>query len=151
DARCVRVGFIVPNVQTNSGPTVRARPDDVPAHLGSPRALLQGFFRTMNAADSNDAALGDALEYMDLRNIPEADRAALGGKLASKMQAVLRKIPIDLSSIPDDWNAPPQILGESLGIRIEIVRKRDGSWCFSEATVAKVPDMFNHLAGKARD
>jgi hypothetical protein len=151
DARYVRLGFIVPKVQTGSGPTVRVRPDEVPAHLGSPRALLQGFFRTMSAAESNDAALADALEYMDLRNIPEADRAALGGKLAGKMQGVLRKVPIDLSSIPDDWNASPQILGESVGVRIEIVRKRDGCWCFSEATVAKLPDMFNHLAGKARD
>lgn len=151
NARYVRLGFVVPSVQASGGPVVRARPDEVPAHLGSPRALLQGFFRTMNAAESNDAYLADALEYMDLRNIPDADRAALGGKLAGKLQAVLRKVPIDLSLIPDDWNAPPQTLGESLGVHIDIVRKRDGAWTFSDATVSKLPEMFDHLAGKARD
>jgi MscS family membrane protein len=151
DSRYVRLGVVVPAVQASTGPTVRARPEEVPAHLGSPRALLQGFFRTMNAADTNDAYLADALEYMDLRNIPDADRAALGGKLAAKLQAVLRKVTIDLSSIPDDWNAPPQTLGETLGVRIEIIRKRDGCWCFSDATVAKLPETFEHLAGKSRD
>lgn len=151
DSRYVRLGFVVPAVQAGNGSAARARPEEVPAHLGSPRALLQGFFRTMNAADTNDARLVDALEYLDLRNVPDADRAALGGKLALKLQAVLRKLPIDLSSVPDDWNAPPQTLGESLGVKVEIVRTRDGCWCFSEGTVARIPDMFQHLAGKARD
>jgi MscS family membrane protein len=52
--------------------------------------------------------------------------------------------------VPDDWNAPPQVLGEGQEVRVEIVRQRDGCWCFSAATVARVPELFDKLAGKTR-
>jgi MscS family membrane protein len=149
DPRYVRLGLVVPPLQ-GTGAAAPRRPEDVPAHLGSPRALLQGFFRTMDAADTNDADLADALEYLDLDGVPPADRSALGAKLAAKLEAVLRKLPLDLKAIPDDWNAPPQVLGEAQGVRVEIVRQRDGCWVFSGATVARVPEMFDKLAGKAR-
>jgi MscS family membrane protein len=150
DPRYVRLGLVVPPVQAEGGTLVQKRPEEVPAHLGSPRALLQGFFRTMDGADANDAKLADALEYLDLDNVPLADRAALGGKLAIKLDAILRRLPLDLSTIPNDWNAPMQILGEAQGVRVEIVRQHDGSWSFSEATVARIPEMFDSLAGKIR-
>jgi MscS family membrane protein len=150
DPRYVRLNMVIPGPQDQGKVAAHKRPDDVPAHLGSPRALLQGFFRTMAAAEANDAQLADALEYLDLDNVPPADRAALGGKLAVKLEAVLRKLPIDLRATPDDWNAPPQVLGEAQGVRVEITRQRDGWWCFSEATVARIPEMFDKLAGKAR-
>jgi MscS family membrane protein len=148
--RYVRLRLIVPGLEAAGGPRARKRPEDVPAHLGSPRALLQGFFRTMDAADANDARLADALEYLDLDNVPLADRGPLGAKLAAKLEAVLRKLPIDLSTVPDDWNAPPQALGGKQGARVDILRQRDGRWCFSAATIARVPEMFDRLAGKAR-
>jgi MscS family membrane protein len=150
DSRYVRLGLVVPGLQADSTPRLRKRPDEIPAHLGSPRALLQGFFRTIDAADANDARLADALEYLDLDNVPPADRGSLGTKLAAKLETVLRKIPIDLSAVPDDWNAPPQVLGEAQGVRIEILRQHDGCWCFSAATVNHVPEMFDKLAGKTR-
>src|SRR5262245_4463023 len=150
DPRYVRMRLVVPGLEAAAGPVVRKRPEDVPAHLGSPRALLQGFFRTMDAADANDARLADALEYLDLDSVTLADRGPLGAKLAAKLEAVLRKLPIDLTAVPDDWNAPPVVLGDAQGARVEIVRQRDGRWCFSAATVARVPEMFDLLAGKAR-
>jgi MscS family membrane protein len=150
DARYVRLGLVIPAVQGKGNAAVQKRPEDVPAHLGSPRALLQGFFRTMDNADASDARLADALEYLDLANVPLADRAVLGGKLAVKLEAVLRRLTLDLRAMPDDWNAPSQILGEGQGVRVEIVRQRDGCWCFSEATVARIPEMFDNLSGKAR-
>jgi MscS family membrane protein len=149
DGRYVRMGLVVPGLQAAGGPRARRRPEDVPAHLGSPRALLQGFFRTMDAAEANDARLADALEYLDLSGVPPADRAPLGAKLAAKIEAILRKVPLDLSAVPDDWNAPPQALGEAEGARVELVRQRDGRWCFSAATVSRAPEMFDRLAGKA--
>ncbi len=148
--RYVRMGFVVPLLQAPGSPAVQKRPEEVPAHLGSPRALLQGFFRIMDAPDARDDRLAEALEYLNLDNVPAADRASLGIKLAVKLQAVLRKLTIDLSAIPDDWNAPPQVLGEAQGVRIEIVRQRDGWWCFSDSTVTRIPEMFDKLAGKAR-
>lgn len=150
DSRYVRMGIVVPAVEGQEKIAVQKRPEEVPAHLGSPRALLQGFFRTMDSANANDAKLVDALEYLDLDTVPVADRATLGGKLAAKLEAILRRLPIDLSAIPNDWSAPSQILGESEGVRVEIARQRDGSWSFSEATVARIPEMFDKLAGKIR-
>jgi MscS family membrane protein len=150
DVRYARMGIAVPALQTESGPAIKKRPDDVPAHLGSPRAVLQGFFRAMDAADANNAQAADALEYLDLENVPPADRPALGVKLASKLEAVLRKLSIDLSAVPDDWNAPPQVLGEAQGVHVEIIRQRDGSWLFSEATVGHIPELYDRLAGTTR-
>jgi MscS family membrane protein len=146
--RYLRLGMIVPGWQASNAPEAKKRPEDVPAHRGSPRALLQGFFRTMDAAEADDARLADALEYLDLDSVPLADRGSLGTKLAAKLETVLRKIPMDLSAIPDDWNAPPQVLGEAQGCRVDILRQRDGCWCFSAATVARIPEMFDKLAGK---
>jgi MscS family membrane protein len=148
DERYVRLGLIIPSKAGQGTAAAKKRPEDVPAHLGSPRALLQGFFHTMDGADSNDAKLADALEYLDLDKVPLADRAALGGKLAFKLDAVLRRLPIDLHAMPDDWNAPPQILGEAQGVRVEIVRQHDGCWSFSEATIDRVPEMFDKLPAK---
>jgi MscS family membrane protein len=150
DPRYARMGIVVPALQAQSGPAIKKRPDDVPAHLGSPRAVLQGFFRAMGAAETSNAEATDALEYLDLENVPPADRAALGVKLAAKLEAVLRKLSIDLTAIPDDWNASPQALGEAEGVRVEIVRQRDGTWSFSDTTVAHIPEMYDRLAGKTR-
>jgi MscS family membrane protein len=147
DPRYVRLGLVIAAVEGSNRAAVGKCPQDVPAHLSSPRALLQGFFRTMDGADANDAKLADALEYLDLDNIPLTDRAVLGGKLAVKLEAILRRLPLELSTIPNEWNAGPQVLGEAQCVRVEIVRQRDGSWSFSEATIARIPEMFDKLAG----
>lgn len=150
DPRYARLGFQVPELVVGPMLVTCKRPEEVPPHLGSPRALLKGFFRTMEAADANDARLADGLEYLDLKNVPVTDRPSLGGKLATKLELILRKLPIDLSAVSDDWNAPPLILGEGQGVRIEIVRQRDGCWRFSDVTVSRIPEMFDKLAGKIR-
>jgi MscS family membrane protein len=64
DPRYVRLRLIVPGLEAAEGPRARKRPEDVPAHLGSPRALLQGFFRTMDAADANDARQTSRSRYL---------------------------------------------------------------------------------------
>jgi MscS family membrane protein len=145
-----RLGVVVPALEVQAGlVAARKRPEDVPPHLGSPRAVLQGFFRTMDAADKDDSRLADALEFLDLENLLLADRGPLGTKLAIKLEAVLRKVHLDLGAVPDDWNAGRQVLGQGQGVRIEIARQRDGCWRFSQTTVAKIPEMFDLLAGKA--
>jgi MscS family membrane protein len=145
-----RLGMLVPALEAGADVrTARKRPEEVPPHLGSPRAVLQGFFRTIDAADKDESRLAEALEFLDLENLSIADRGALGSKLATQLEAVLRKVHIDLTAISDDWNAGRQVLGESQGVRVEIARQRDGGWRFSQATVAKIPEMFEKLAGKA--
>jgi MscS family membrane protein len=150
DPRYVRLGVALPSLTAADLSLSRRPPPSVPAHLGSPRALLEGFFRTMDAAEARDARLVDALEYLDVEGIPQADRRVQGTKLATKLEAVLRKIRVELSALPDDWNAPMQVLGESQGVRVEIVRQRDGSWRFSRNTVNQVPAFLDKLAVQDR-
>jgi MscS family membrane protein len=146
----VRLGLIVPALETDPhSPRTRQRPEEVPPHLGSPRAVLENFFRTIEAAEKDDSRWADALEFLDLENVPMADRGSLGIKLAAKLDAVLRKVHLDLSAVPNEWYAGHQVLGEGQGVRVEILRLRDGCWRFSQATVAKIPEMFDQLAGRA--
>lgn len=149
--RWLRYNMIVPLLQNQAGAAaLQKRPEHVPAHLGSPRAVLKGFFKTMDTADGRDERLSDALEYLNLKSIAPGERARVGGKLAAKLEAVLRKAQIDLASVSDEWNAPPQTLGESRNFKIEIARNRDGCWRFTEDTLTRVPAMFETLAAKDR-
>ena len=63
-------------------------------------------------------------------------------KLAAKLDAVLRKFDIDLSAVADTWNAPVQPLGLRQGLKVELARRRDGTWRFSRATVEQIPQLF---------
>jgi MscS family membrane protein len=146
----LRLGKVVRAPELEGGKVAAQRPESVPSQLGSPRAVLKGFFRTMDAAELRESRLTDALGFLDLRAIPEAERGVIGGKLAGKLEAVLRKVQIDLATVPEAWNAPPQVFGEGQGFRIEILRQPDGCWRFSAATVGQVPAYFDKLAAKER-
>jgi MscS family membrane protein len=151
DFHFVRLGLVVPPLPADGrAVSVRERPRTVPDHLANARAVLKAFFRTMDDADLNDARLADALQFLDLGAIPPADQRALGGRLATQLEAVLRKLQIDLNSVPETWDASPVLLGENRGMKVEILRGRDGAWQFSEATVAQVPALFEKLAARDR-
>jgi MscS family membrane protein len=150
DPRFVRLGVALPALGDGNDSGLGKRPASVPARLGSPRALLEGFFKVMDAAETRDSRLVDALAFLDLDAIPAADRRTQGTKLASKLDAVLRKIHVELSALPNDWNAPPQVLGKSQGVQIELVRQRDGCWRFSRDTVSGVPAFYDTLTGRDR-
>lgn len=144
DWRYERLGKALPAVaDLTSG---KKPPDTVPPQLQSPRAVLKGFFRAMDAAETQDSRLRDALLFLDLQALPEADHEVQGTKVAIKLEAVLRKIRVELSALPDDWNAPPQLLGESQGVRVEITRQRDGCWRFNQDTVAQTAAFFDKVA-----
>jgi MscS family membrane protein len=144
DPRYVRTGLAL-GAEAAEAVSGKKRPADVPEVLGSPRALVKGFFRVMDEAETLDSKLIEALQFLDLQAIPKEDRRVQGSKIASKLDAVLRKARVELSALPDDWNAPPQILGEGQGVRVEIVRQRNGSWCFSQGTVNQTPAFFDKL------
>ena len=56
DARYVRLGVALPPFDARTDASlIQKAPANVPAHLGSPRALLQGFFRAMDAAETQDS------------------------------------------------------------------------------------------------
>lgn len=149
DPGYARLGLIVPMAQAL--PTVAAqRPTNVPPQLASPQAVLRGFFRAMDDAEINDSKLVDAIAFLDLASVPPTERVPVAIKLMPKLEAVLRKAPIDLSSISDDWNAPLQKLGEEQGLLVEIQRQRDGCWRFNEASLNRVPALFDKLGGRDR-
>jgi MscS family membrane protein len=150
DARFVRLGAALPPLAESEQRSGKKAPEGVPASLGSPRALLQGFFRVMDAAETQDSRLVEALPFLDLRGIPQADVRVQGVKLAIKLEAVLRRIRVELSAVPDDWNAPPQVLGLGQGVRVELVRQRDG-WRFSQGTVSQAPAFVEKLSSKDKE
>lgn len=151
DLRFVRLGRVVPALPADGRATnLRERPKSVPPRQGSPRSVLKAFFRIMDDADTNDSRLTDALPFLDLGAIPPADQKTLGGRLAIQLEAVLRKLQIDLATIPEDWDASTVVLGENRGLKVEIGRGRDGVWRFSEATVAQTPVLFDKLGARDR-
>lgn len=149
DQRYAILGRDVPPVPPQAAAGIH-RPESVPPHLGSPRAVLKGFFRAMDAAQDDENRLSAAADYLDLQAFPAGERPVVGGKLAAKLEAVLRKINLDLAAIPDSWNASPQILGAAQELRVELLRQRDGTWRFSKNTVEQVPQLFEKLGAQER-
>lgn len=151
DARYVRLGLVIPPLKDGGATAVAAqRPKTVPERLGSPRALLRTFFRAMDASETNDARLVEALDCMDLGSIPDADRRALGATLAGKLETVLRALRLDISAIPDSWDAPPQSLTDPRGLKVDLVRQKDGCWRFSDSTISSIPVQYDKLPAKER-
>ncbi len=148
DARYVQLGCVVPPLPADALQSGSERPPSVPPQLGSPRAVLKGFFGAIDEGELDNNRLLDAIGFLDLEAMPSADRPVLGVKLAGKLDAVLRKLEIDLDTIPDSWNAPAQVLGKARGLRVELVRLRDGSWRFSKATVEQIPQLFEQMGAQ---
>ncbi len=150
DLRYVRLGVALPPAGADEAAPGSRRPASVPAALGSPRAVLAGFFRVMEEAETHDAKLAEALQFLDLQGVPPDDRPVQGPKVACKLDCVLRRIHVELSALPDDWNAPAQVLGEGEGVRVEVVRQRDGCWRFGPETVDRVSAFFDKLTAKEK-
>jgi MscS family membrane protein len=145
DPRFNQLGRVIPPVPPNSLETGQQRPASVSDDLASPRALLRGFFRTMDEAETDERQLVKATEYLDLDGLPASDRPTEGAKLASKLDCILRKLAVDLAAVPDSWNAPTQILGVRQELRVELARLHDGTWKFSRNTVEQLPQLFDKL------
>lgn len=150
DFRFTRLGLVVPPINAEALAAGSRKPESVPDHFGSPRALLRTFFRAMDAAESNDGKIGDALDCLDLGAIPDKDRRSVGTIIAQKLEAVLRAISLDLATVPDAWDAPAQTLGVSRGFKVELVRQSDGAWRISENAVAMAQEMFDKLDVRER-
>ncbi|MFO0807059.1 MAG: mechanosensitive ion channel [Gemmataceae bacterium] len=148
DSRYVRLDLVVPGVDA-SARSARQKPRSIPIDLGSPRALFKGFFRTMDEAETKDARLSDALDFLDLQGIPPGDRKTLGTKLATQLEAVLRKLQVDLATIPEEYDALPLTLRKD-DLKVEVARCRDGAWRFTETTVAQIPVLFDKLNARDR-
>ena len=85
------------------------------------------------------------LACLDLDAIPPEDRASIGLRLAAKLEAVLRRLGVDLMTVADTWEADPLILGRDTEWQVTLARGNDGAWRFDRETVSRVPDLFDRL------
>jgi len=70
----------------------------------TPRGALEGLLRAFDARDFERAA-----EYLDLRNIPTAERPGLGPQLAKELRIVLgRTVWVDPDALSDSPRGEPQ-------------------------------------------
>ncbi len=121
-------------------------PQRVPRDLASPRATLQTFLEAMDDLELDDARTRLVLSCLSLKEVAEADRIAVGLRLAAKLDAVLQHLNIELVSVPDSWNAEPQTFGSENPWQVTLAPQADSCWRFDVETIARVPEMFDRLS-----
>src|SRR5262249_9839568 len=120
-------------------------PPGVPAGLGSPRKALRTFLESMDELEFDADRSETLLSCLDLGAIPPGDRAGIGLRLAAKLEAVLRRLGVDLLTVADTWEADPLVLGRDTEWQVTLARGKDGAWRFDRETVSRVPDLFERL------
>ncbi|MFO0892176.1 MAG: mechanosensitive ion channel family protein [Isosphaeraceae bacterium] len=123
-----------------------AAPDSVPRHLASARSTLRTFLEGLDELDFDDQRTRQVLSCLDLEELSAVDRSALGLRTATKLDAVVRHLNIDLLSVPDSWEAETQSFGKEQELQVVVARHPDGAWRFDADTVARVPEMFDRLS-----
>lgn len=127
----------------------KAPPKGMNSDFASPKKMIQAFLKTMDDAENNDKMLEKAIDFLDLSNFSDDEKARLGSKLAEKIEVLLRKVKLGISELDDHYTAPEVILSDKT-IKIRLVRRADGRWGFSEDSVARVPTMYESLTAAER-
>jgi MscS family membrane protein len=65
----------------------------------------------MEEMEFDDAQAHALLSCLDLTGLAPEDRVGIGLRLAAKLEAILRRLGVDLMNAPDTWEADPLILG----------------------------------------
>jgi len=108
----------------------------------NPRSAVRSFILACRAGRYDEAA-----GVLDLRDLPQSERAARGPALARELKAVLdQEIWVDFDDVSDDPDAEHESLGTiragAVPVAIELVRVRhagERQWRFSRSTVAAIP------------
>lgn len=118
----------------------------------TPRRVMEGFVRA-----NKEGGSGRAAEFLDLRALQPATRAAEGPRRARSLGLVLGwTVVLDLSRISNEPDGDPsdgpdsdiiasvQVEGESVPISLTRSRGASGKseWLISRATVAAIPAMY---------
>ncbi len=146
DPRYATIGVVIGDDVLTIGKDAKVPPPPgVPKGLGSPRKVLRTFLESMDElefdADQADILLG----CLDLSAVPPEDQAGIGLRLAAKLEAILRRLSVDLLTVADTWEADPLVLGRDTEWQVTLARGTDGGWRFDRETVSRVPDMFERL------
>ena len=146
DPRYATIGVVIGEEVLAAGKDARVPPPPgVPAELGSPRKALRTFLESMDELEFDADRSEILLACLDLDAIPPGDRAGIGLRLAAKLEAVLRRLGVDLVTVADTWEADPLILGRDTEWQVTLARGRDGAWRFDRETISRVPDLFERL------
>jgi MscS family membrane protein len=147
DPRYALLGAVIGEDVLAAGRQTRVPPPPgVPAELGSPRRALRTFLEAIDELEFDAARAQVLLSCLDLSGLAPEDRAGVGLRLAAKLEAVLRRVGLDLLTVPDTWEADPLVLGRDTEWQVTLGRGRDGVWRFDRETVARVPEMFERLS-----
>ena len=146
DPRYATIGVVIGEDVLAAGHAARVpSPPGVPPELGSPRKTLRTFLETMDELEFDSDQSEILLACLDLGTMAPEDRTSLGLRLAAKLEAVLRRLSVDLMTVADTWEADPLILGRDTEWQVTLARGKDGAWRFDQETVSRVPDLFERL------
>jgi MscS family membrane protein len=146
DPRYAAIGVVIGEDVLATGNDARVPPPPgVPSELGSPRRALRTFLESMDELEFDADQREILLACLDLDAIPPEDRAGIGLRLAAKLEAVLRRLGVELLTVADTWEADPLILGRDTEWQVTLARGKDGAWRFDRETVSRVPDLFERL------
>jgi len=119
--------------------------EPVPPEHRTPRATMMSFLGAFYVEDG----IRQAVDALDLTDVPEAIRSVKGPELAVQLKEVLdRTRRIEPEEIPDDPSAPPYVFLTHETGQVVIGRQPDGEWLFTRATVATIPELFRALEGE---
>ena len=156
--------WVVPSAlpATPSTPTgsVATTPAPAPADefgRGTPQDTVRGFLEATTLRNYRRAA-----NYLDLRRIPAAERAARGAELAHQLRVVLDNTVFDLGALSDDPEGRAETglpngrhlvgrVGTETGtfsILLDRIPRDDGVpiWQFSNVIVSRLPDLYRELS-----
>jgi MscS family membrane protein len=146
DPRYATIGLVIGDDVLAAGKNAKVPPPPGVSHkLGSPRKALRTFLESMDELEFDADESETLLACLDLSAIPPADQEGIGLRLAAKLEAILRRLGVDLLTVADTWEADPLVLGRDTEWQVTLARDKDGAWRFDRETVSRVPDMFERL------
>lgn len=119
----------------------------------SPWAMVTNFQIAVSGAAVDPARYAEALACLDFALVRAEIVEERGPLYADQLDAILQGLAsvglFSRDDLPDERIAPSQTIGQEPLLLI-VVRKDDGLWRFSAATVARVPDMYARLTESLR-
>lgn len=118
----------------------------VPKELRSPQATMKTFLTAMNLIEEGkktEQALAQAIDCLDLSEVPENVRADFGQDAVVMLVEVIDRIRyVHWWNISDATQGEPYVFHEDDAGDIVIARTPAGAWKFTSETVAALPDLF---------
>ncbi len=136
--------FYVPMINAE---TIDSSASNVPDSLSNPRKTMQTFVTAMQAVnDGQKQRINDAISTLDLIGVSELIKKTKGNELANTLYSILeRSKKVVFSSIETNPASGKYVFGQYSQGRVEIVQHNDGTWLFSQNTMASLPAILEGL------